>query len=196
MITLNLLPPERKQYLAQRRRNRITLEAGIGAVVILLLSTTALLGTSILLNSQVASQKADIEQTKDQLKRYTKIEQAIQTIRDRVASLATEEKVRLPWSSIAEDLANAVPEGVQLTQVSFSTSGMPHLQIGGKADNKEKVAVLRERLEFSERFESTIIRQVGQEEEGNLTIATFSIEANLAGVAPPKPVAKPKGIGE
>lgn len=198
MIELNLLPLERKRYIAQQRRNRLATAVSTGVVVIVLLGTAVIFGANIYIGSLVDSNKAKVEQTKDDLKRYADIEQAVLSIRDRVAALATKEKDRLIWSDISEDLANAVPEGVQLTQAALSTTSLPHLQMSGKAENKEKVAALRERMDFSDRFEEVVIRQTGEaeDESGTRTLTTFSIEANITGVMPPKPAAKPAGVGE
>lgn len=198
MIELNLLPPERKKYIVQRRRNRLITATSTGIVIVLLLGTAVIFGANTYVGSLVASNKAKIEQAQDDLKRFADIEQAVLSVRGRVTALTAEEKGRLIWSDISEDLAKAVPEGVQLTQASFSITSLPHLQMSGKAEDKEKVAAFRERMDFSDRFEEVVIRQTGEAEDegGTRILTTFSIEANLTGVAPPKQATKPKGVGE
>ena len=197
MIELNLLPPERKQLLAGKKRNRRITAIGAGVVVLLLSVAVALFGASLYVGTVVSAQKQRIEQTKEDLKRFAGLEKLVITIRDRVTILSTSEKTRLLWSKVAEELAAVVPEGVRLSQLSFTTLSSPHVQLSGQAENKEKIASLRERLEQSERFGQATIRQIGQTEDaaGN-PVATFSIEADLAGVAAPKPAAQPKGVGE
>lgn len=197
MISLNLLPPERKQSLAGKRRNRRVSVVGALFVSLLLLATVVLFGASLYVGTVVSAQKNRIEQTREDLKRFEDIEQLTLAIRDRVTVLSTQEKTRQLWSKIAEDLSAVIPPGIKLSQTSLTTSSTPHVQLSGQADNKEKVASLRERLEQSDRFEQATIRQIGQTEDKNGNpIATFSLETNLTGVAPPTPAARPKGVGE
>lgn len=193
MIQLNLLPPERKQYLASRRRNRKVAFGGSLLVGLLGVAALLLAGLNLLTGTEVAANKRNIEQTKESLKRFEKTEKLVFVIRERVSSLSAQEKSRLPWSKIAEDLAAATPIGIQLSQASLTSATIPHLQVAGTAQTKEKVADLRERLEQSERFEAVNIRQVGQSSDlSDRLLITFSLEANLAGISPPKPTPKPE----
>lgn len=196
-MNLNLLPPEKKELIKGKRRNRRLTAIGSIFGLISLLLAVGLFGATLYMETIVAAQTRRIEQTKEDLKRFTDIEQMTISVRDRVMSLSDKEKTRLLWSKVVEDLAAATPEGVQLTQVSFSTLTIPHLQFSGQANNKEKVASLRERLEASDRFEQVSIRQVGQTQDisGRL-LTTFSLDANITGVAQPKAEKKPKEVKE
>lgn len=197
MILLNLLPPERKLELAGRARNRRATAIGSLIIASLVLITIVLFGANLYVGTIVSAQKRRMEQTKTDLARYADLEQLVLSTRDRATALESEEATRLLWSKVADALAAATPEGVQLSQMTVSIARTPHLLFSGQADNKEKVASLRERVEASDRFENVAIRQVGQnQDDSGKLVTTFSLESDLTGVKTAKEPAKPKGVGE
>jgi Tfp pilus assembly protein PilN len=197
MVRLNLLPPERKQFLASRARNRLVMGAGGLLIGILLSVVLILVGLNLLEGATVTGNKRRIEEVKKDLTHFAEIEKTVLTIRERVATLESLEKSRLSWSKIAEDLMAVTPVGVQLVQLSANSSSSPHLTLTGQAESKEKVASLRERLEANAGFEQALVRQIGQTQTAKgLMLTTFTIEANLTGVTPPKPAEKPKESGK
>jgi Tfp pilus assembly protein PilN len=196
-MNINLLPPEKKQYLASRRRSRTVTATGAIIVAVILTGTAGLFGLTLYEGAQVSGQLRRVDQVRMELEKYTEIESLALAVRDRVTSLSSHEKARVHWSKVAEALAATTPAGIQVTQWSLTTISTPHVQLSGLANNKERVASFRERLEGSDRFEQVSVRQVGQtqDQNGNL-VTSFSVEAILTGVALPKPATPARSTTE
>src|SRR3990172_5410633 len=105
MISINLLPKERQALYQGRRRNRRILAWGSTIISLILLITLALGGAGFYLSTTLTNEKELLEQAQDNLNRYKEIETLVITARDRVKSLTDQEKRRVRWSEIAEELA-------------------------------------------------------------------------------------------
>lgn len=178
-ISLNLLPPQVKAEIRSHQRTARFLSWSVWGGVGLLALVAAFAIGNIWLKIVAGGQKRNIAQTEESLKRFEAIENDLRAIGERVVSLEKQEKERVVWSKVVEDLTAATPSAVRVTSATMNQRSDVQVKLNGFAFTKSDVALFRDRLEASSRFQGMSVESVGTAAAGGKVQTTFSIVGQL-----------------
>jgi len=150
---INLLPPKEKQILLQEKQFREVLI--LGTTFLLLLSFFALILFLIRvdLRSKLLSQKEALEQRKKELKivEIRNIEKEIGSLNQNLLKVASFYEDKFYLTDILEDLSEAMPSGLYLTNLSCNKEER-EISISGFSPDRETLTVFKRNLESKEDF--------------------------------------------
>lgn len=149
---LNVLPPERKAILRTEvmlLRSRKTLIVLTVTIAIIL---AGLYGASLILEQAVRSQQNALAQIRLGSGEETlALDANIKELNAKLVRMNSLEQNYTPWTPIVNDLFEAIPEGINVVQISINREEAS-ASIRGSAKVRDNLIDLQERIESSERF--------------------------------------------
>lgn len=152
MISLNLLPPERKELYRWRKNTKKAILAGIKIVFILVCFTVQFLVLDIYLageNKALDIQINSIENTTN-IKQLNSVEKSFKNLNNILVKINNISNEQVYWSSILEEIIEITPVGVQLFSLEIDSDGK--FIVIGKAKAREKVLDFGKKLKNSPDF--------------------------------------------
>ncbi len=163
MSNINLLPPQIKEAIDQRRKNAQARHIFI-RVVFLNLAVILLTGAFYLyMNDQSRAATKAFEKAERSIEGYGQLEQEAARISERINAVKTIEKKLYSWHNVIAELRKVMPSGVYLSKVSLSADSKNRATVAGFAKSNEAVAALRDALENSDYFSFVDIESTSTE---------------------------------
>ncbi|RJQ13909.1 hypothetical protein C4553_02035 [Candidatus Parcubacteria bacterium] len=148
MITINLLPPEKKKDYRTELNRRLIVFYSVGLLVVLGIFVSLLLSINLYLSIESGTLNEEIA-TLESLPRNKELRKLELTLRDLSATLANTSAVKKELSPIHgffNDLAAARPTGVYLLSFSFDRQQLK-ASLRGFAPTRNEVIRFKENLE-------------------------------------------------
>jgi len=154
MITLNVLPPQEKKILALEKAQRWIIFYGCNILGILIIAI-ALLGIIwFSINIELNGVAANLAQIQFGLKgQDLKAQQGlVNTLNADLKTISNLQKNQKNYSHLLISLADLVPDGIRITNLSFNEKNAASLS--GHAQRREQIIAFQEALEKSNLFEN------------------------------------------
>jgi len=186
MIRINLLP-----YRAARSKENIRRQVSVfGLSIVLLLIVLWVINS--FLAGQVKAYAEDLNDLKQEVKRFEEKAQQVEAIKKKLADLNKKIEIvkqlkahrEAPPQLLAEMTEMVVPDRMQLT--SFESQDAT-VSLEGLAMDNETVAVFMTRLERSPRFSNVTLKSAKQERKYNIDMKNFQIVCQKASANQPTP---------
>jgi type IV pilus assembly protein PilN len=191
MIRINLLP-----FRAARKKENIRRQVFI-FFSLLVLIVLALLYYNMILGQKINTLQSDVDSTRAELNRAMKAAKEVDQIRSQIETLekkmeiiAKLEKDRTAPVEFAEEMSRLVV-AKRMWLISLQED-FESVKMGGFALDNKTVAVFMRNLESSPLFASVNLQQLQQVQRDQISLKTFSIECQKAGVEKPEPKGKKK----
>lgn len=154
MISLNLLPTERKElYLWRIRRKKVIL-AGITVISVLLYFCLPFIAINLYLYKTSNDLDREIyayEQT-PQLKEIKSIEKSTRELNSNLAAIAKLNENQVYWTDVLGEVMGKIPADVQIFSLDIAPEG--NFAVVGRAKTRDGVLALEKNLKRSGNFEN------------------------------------------
>ncbi|MDR3559004.1 MAG: PilN domain-containing protein [Candidatus Pacebacteria bacterium] len=144
-IRLNLIPPREKEGILKKKRLKMVIRLEISASVFLVMFFGVLVSFRYILNTGLAADQRAQQQSEEssqygQIKQY---DQQFTKINAQVSQLTGIDREQLYWSRLLDKLDNLVFPGITLSSL---TTNDYVVSMGGVADNRDDLVLLKEKL--------------------------------------------------
>ncbi len=155
-VALNLLPPQQKAGLRDRRKMAVLLEEGIKFCFLMLLSIGLLGGIRFTLADQVKKAEALYEEVRqgDQAREVAALEDDIKQANQAAAFVTRLEAEQLYWSTVFRELEGTAPEGIRLHELTTTNY---RASLVGTAKDRATLLLFQERAEQNPCFEKVAV---------------------------------------
>lgn len=152
-IYIDLLPPEKKKELSKRKIFKIIINQWILFTIPLVVFIAILLSIKYILVTEKNTLYllASTEQSRGQYAQLTEYEKKFEQVNNASQVLYKLEQGHLHWKKLFENLDEAVPQGVEISNISTKNY---QVFILGKARNRETLLLLKDKLEEVDCFEA------------------------------------------
>lgn len=153
MLKFNLLSPGEKKQIELAELHRLVVIFVAWIFVFLLAFVVLLTSTFFSLSILLKSQNTLIQyREQDEKNKYlVKIEQKIKQANQKLDRVYLKQSNMIIWTPILEKLAKITPSGVYITNFSYQSSN-EQINLGGWADNRNKLLVFQDSLEQASDF--------------------------------------------
>lgn len=175
-MTINLLPQEIRTQRAARARTAtmvLIISAGLGLIALL---DVALLGFKTILESNIRTQEAAIEQVNQEMKRYAELAGQVTDAQMRGEEIKKILDARPEWTAIFGAFAQAIPTSASISNFNGSLSTSPNITVNAIAPSIRDAEKFRASLDASKMFQNTILGAFSTSGEGDVS---FSISTDL-----------------
>lgn len=181
MISVNLLPPEMQAEIADSKKNRLVISALYQIIAVLIAALLLLGGFYYYFQTTLAAKKATYEQKTKTILRFGILEENARKIADKIDTIKKINDDGYRWSGIFDEINQIVPTGVSLNSIKIDTYNKARGQITGYAASKTHVAVLRDALEKSSKFQFVDIENSTTQEDPvtKREVESFTISFSL-----------------
>lgn len=187
MININLLPPEIKTKISQKKKAANVFS--ICLVIVIVFIVISVLFRSFqetIFKSRLDSLQSEIQKANSDLAKYNDLEKEAAFLNNR-SQLATQIEEKNPaWSIILPDLINSVPSDVQVTSLTINLSKTPNFVLQAVTVNEREAIKFKEKLENSKHFKDVAFKSASitnQNQTGATPTTpeqlTFNLEFNL-----------------
>lgn len=185
MININLLPPEIKAKIKQKKQAANVFS--ICLVIVIVFTVISVLFRSFqetIFKSRLDSLQSEITKANSDLSSYQDLEKKTAFLNNR-NELATQiEKDNPYWSVILPDLVNSVPSDVQVTNLTVDLSKTPNFVLEATTVDEREAIKFKEKLENSKYFKDVAFKsaQISTGDQTTPTTSqnlTFNLEFNL-----------------
>jgi len=152
MISLNLLPPERKEAYHWRSLRKTAI---FNSIIILSLLVYFCL-PFIVINVYLYAKAKDLDQDiysyeqKEKIKEINSIEKSARSINNTLVSIAKLSEDQVYWTNALEDVVNKIPSGIQIFSLEITPEG--NFSLIGKAQTRDEILELEKNLKQSSNF--------------------------------------------
>lgn len=185
MININLLPPEIKAKISQKKKAANVFS--ICLVIVIVVIVISVLFRSFqetFFKSRLDGLQSEIQKANSDLSGYKDLEKEAAFLNNRVQLATQIEKDNPYWSVILPDLINSVPSDVQVTSLVVDLSKTPNFVLQAVTINEREAIKFKEKLENSNffkdvAFKSASITTGNQTDPAAPENLTFNLEFNL-----------------
>lgn len=174
LITINLLPPTKKNERQVKRLNSKVL-----TICIIILA--AIFGGSFLLYSYATAINLEIKSADQQLasetartKKYKDTEKYLKEISNTVTYIDTINSDSLNWNEYIQKFSAIIPDKVRLTSISATTLPEKTLEISGQADSRREVILFLEKMKTTVFLKEPQLKSLAKSGEGASTSSATS----------------------
>ncbi|MFH1366711.1 MAG: hypothetical protein ABIH38_01835 [Patescibacteria group bacterium] len=148
MMSLNLLSPEKKKKLKEKKTLFAFRYISYFCAIFLIINLLLFYGTKLYLNHKLDSIKDEVSQATANLpsNQGTSLNNAIQEINKNIILLADIQSDYVKWSNYLTDFTALIPANILLNQLSLNQESK-EIQINGHADQRDDFLVLKANLE-------------------------------------------------
>jgi len=178
-MSINLLPAELKAKNKRNRINALVLSICLTILAIVLAGSFALEIINQILNLELKTNRTQIEQEKETISSYQKVEKKAQELNQTLKLLEDLSKKYPRWSKALKEIADSTPSNLQITNLTLNTAKPPAIAISGIAASRREIAKFQEKLETSPYFQEVKFISSQQIDISGKEGFSFNLEANL-----------------
>lgn len=152
MISLNLLPPERKEIFRWRRYAKKVISNGIKTIFLLICFSVPLFAINIYLSGEIgvlATQINSYENT-ESMKQLNILEKSFKNINNALVKINKISAEQINWINVFEKITEIIPSNIQIFSLQIEQDGS--FVIIGNAKTREDVLEFGKRLKNSHDF--------------------------------------------
>lgn len=177
MNSINLLPPEIKNGLEQKKKNLVVrriLVRSIWAFIFTVLFSGA---AWFYLNYSAGNIDDEMVQKEEAISKFGLLENKAKKAADKISSVKKIESKLNHWENVVAEVQKVMPAGTYLSRVSLNADGKVRASMTGFAKSKENIASLRDALENSEYFQYVDIDNAATQTDprNDTEVETFTI---------------------
>lgn len=152
VISLNLLPPERKESYRWRSLRKTAIFNSIIILSLLIYFCLPFIVINIYLYTKTKDLEQDIYsyEQKEKIKEINSIEKSARSINNTLVSISKINEDQVYWTSALENVVNKVPSGIQVFSLEVTPEG--NFSLIGKAQTRDKILELEKNLKQSSNF--------------------------------------------
>lgn len=181
MNSINLLPPEIKATLEQKRKNVVVLGIFRKSLWIFLLTSGIVIGTWFFLENSARTVDDDLAKGNEAIAAFGNLETQSKKVSGKITAVKTIEGSLNSWEGVVAEIQKVMPGGTSLSRMSLDSNSKNRATMTGYAQNKQNIATLRDALENSEYFEFVDIESASTENnpQTGVDIETFTLSFSL-----------------
>jgi Tfp pilus assembly protein PilN len=182
MNSINLLPPDIKKSIEQRKKNARTVHyfwrSFMYALLALAISGAAYVGIEQLYHKNTA----ELAKAETEISSYGDVEAKAKSVAEKLSTIKSIQKEINSWSGVILEIQKVMPSNVSLSRVSLKSDSKTRAEITGFAKTKEGIASLRDALDESEYFEYVDIESASTEKDAKteINLESFVITFSLS----------------
>jgi type IV pilus assembly protein PilN len=195
MIRINLMPrAEARRQAARQRDKQIAVLIAAGLVLVLLVAEFFTRREANRVQVEADQRQEELAELSKRHNEATLLEKRRAELRAKLATIDVLERQRRGPVRVLDDLSDATPEKLWLTEMRESKGG---LTLVGKGLDNQTIAQFMRKLAASPYFEGVDLVEAKQIEEGQAKLKQFTISArvNYAGRTIPEPQPAPAEEG-
>lgn len=185
MININLLPPEIKAKIKQKKQTANVFS--ICLVIVIISAVFSILFRSFqetIFKSRLDTLQSEIQKSNTDLENYGDLEKEAAFLYNRNQLAAQIQKDNPNWAVILTDLVNSVPGDVQVTSLDIDLSKTPNFVLQAITTNEREAIKFKEKLETSNyfrdvAFKSATISSQDKTNPNSPEQLNFNLEFNL-----------------
>lgn len=153
MININLLPPEKQEFLAQSKKNARALKNLKIVVTLLVVSLIAYSIPYSILYLKTKEITTKERAAEDAIKPFAPLENKAKKSSEKITAVKNIMAANNNWPKLISELQKITPTGVTFSSLSIEADSKLRQSVSGDADSKKAVAALRDAMEASPLFE-------------------------------------------
>lgn len=163
MSNINLLPPNIKESIEQKKKNSMVLGLFYKSLIYALIIIVVTVGAYIYLENNTNNIAAKLAVANEQINGYGQLEEQSTRVSEKLLAIKTIEKKLNHWTDVVAEVQKVMPSGVYLSKTSLNADNKIRGEISGFAKTKNGIATLRDAMEKSEYFEYVDIEEAATE---------------------------------
>lgn len=181
MSNINLLPPDIKSSIEQKKKNTVVRNILIKMVWIIVLTVAISVGCWFYLDYSSGDLDETMAAKEESISKYGTLENKAKNAADKISSVKKIEGNLNHWQGLIAEIQSVMPSGAYLSKVSIYSDGKNRAEMTGFAKTKENIATLRDALEKSKYFEFVDIDSAATQSNprDGAEIETFNISFSL-----------------
>lgn len=150
-IKINLIPPYRKEKIAQAKRLRLVLWTEVAVTVILILFSFFLLGLGKFLemNLKAVSGFQNSSSEKGQYEKINTMDKEFEIINSQTGDILAIKKDQFYWSRMLIGISESIISGVSINELASKNYSV---FLSGRADSRDNLIKFKEKLENNQCF--------------------------------------------
>lgn len=152
MNSINLLPPDIKSGLEQKKKNLLIKNILVKAVWAFLFTVSVTIGAWFYLNYSAGNIDSEMAANEEAISKFGTLENKAKKAADKISTVKKIEGNLNHWENIVAEIQRVMPTGTYLSRVSLNSDSKIRATMTGFAKSKENIASLRDALENSEYF--------------------------------------------
>lgn len=150
MISLNLLPPERKEVFRWRQYTKKIISGGIRIIFLLICFSTPLIAINIYLSGEINALDTQIRfsENTESMTKLNKMERSFKNINNALTKINKISSDQISWVDVFEKIMLITPANIRIYSLEIQPSG--GFTIIGNAETREDV------LEFGKRLKNSL----------------------------------------
>jgi Tfp pilus assembly protein PilN len=181
MNSINLLPPDIKATLDQKKKNVLVLGVLYKSVWILAFVVGIITATWFFLEANAKNVDLELAKKNEEISSFGTLENQAKKVADKISSIKKIEGNLNSWESLITEMQKAMPSNTYLSKLSISSDGKVRASIAGLSKSKTNIASLRNALEESKYFEYVDIENASTDidPKTGVDIENFSLSFSL-----------------
>lgn len=157
MISLNLLPPERKEIFRWRQYTKKVILNGIKTIVLLICFLIPLFAVDIYLSGEISAINAQINsyENMESTRQMNTMEKSFKQLNNILVKINKISAEQVSWISVFEEINSIIPSNIQISSLQIEPNGS--FVITGKAKTREDVLEFGKRFKESSNFSDTLM---------------------------------------
>lgn len=152
MLTINLLPPQKKKELKLEKINHLVVFYGSLVILSFLIFIILLYNVQLFLSWKINEIKQQITTKETALESQKELEEKIKNLNNTLIKITKAQASQPQWSLVIEKLASLIPPGVQLENLSGNLESKT-INLSGFSPSRDKVLLLESSFKDSSQFE-------------------------------------------
>lgn len=187
MLTINLLPKERKENYRYREVNRMIILVCFLVLAVLALAVLGAVSLKAMVNAQKNSAEQNLAQKKTQLDLLSSDKTRIEQLNNSMAEIKKLMQSQTDWNKVLQEIASKTPVDVQLSKLSLGSAskeanpapdaaGGTQINLGGQAASRRSVMKFKDQLERTGNFQNLTFNSLDEtpNDKGAVTV-TFDL---------------------
>jgi len=182
MNSINLLPPDIKKGINQKKKNATLLKLLYQSILYTILVIAITVGAYFYFEQNTQRISNQLEAADNDTTAFGQLEKQSADVAGKLLAVKTIEGNLNSWSNDVAEIQKIMPSGVYLTKVSLTSDSKVRGGMSGFAKNKDSVAVLRDAMEDSEYLEFVDIENASTETDPKTgkDLESFTLSFSLA----------------
>jgi vacuolar-type H+-ATPase subunit I/STV1 len=181
MSNINLLPPDIKTSLEQKKKNLIVRNLFFKSLWIFVFTLGITAGTWFYLENTARNVDEDLALANEAVSSFGSLETQARKVSEKITAIKTIENGLNHWQNVIAEVQKVMPTGTSLSKLSLNSNSKTRATMTGYAKDKQSIATLRDSLETSEYFEYVDIESASTQDDPKTgtDIETFTLSFSL-----------------
>jgi Tfp pilus assembly protein PilN len=181
MSSINLLPPDVKLGLEQKRKNLVVLKILYRAIWVFIFVAVVVAGTWYYLENSARNVDEELSRGNESLAAFGNLETQAKKVSEKITAIKKIESGLNHWPGVVSEIQKVMPSGTYLSRMSLDSKQKARATMAGYATDKQSIAALRDALESSEYFEFVDIESASTESnpKTGVDIETFTLSFSI-----------------